>query len=82
MKQKKTALEKPGPQKDRNQVSFVPGLEVTQKAELKSPSVPLFSKGEFFQKLLNPSLKKRGRGDLFSELDPHVLFEVFERTSH
>lgn len=60
MKTKKTALEEPGPQRVAIRSNFVPGLEVTQKAELKSPSIPLFSKGEFFQKLLNPSLKKEG----------------------
>jgi hypothetical protein len=31
--------------------------------ELKSPSVPLFQRGNFPGTGLNPSLKKRGRGD-------------------
>jgi hypothetical protein len=46
-------------------LNFIPKLQMKQAAELrvKSPLLPLFSKGEFSRKNLNPSLEKRGRGD-------------------
>jgi len=54
-------------------VTYVPGTFVTL---VPGPYTPL-SKGEFSQKLLNPSLKKRGRGDLFSELlGDHASFST------
>jgi hypothetical protein len=33
------------------------------KINLKSPFVPLFQRGNLLRGILNPSLKKRGRGD-------------------
>jgi hypothetical protein len=37
--------------------------------ELKSPSVPLFQRGNFLGTGFNPSLKKRGRGDFLSGMN-------------
>jgi hypothetical protein len=33
--------------------------------ELKSPFIPLFQRGIFLFRTLNPSLEKRGRGDFW-----------------
>jgi hypothetical protein len=40
---------------------------VAVELELKSPSVPLFQRGNFLGTGFNPSLKKRGRGDFQAE---------------
>jgi hypothetical protein len=37
------------------------------EAALKSPSIPLYSKGEVSLQDSNPSLEKRGRGDFWAE---------------
>ena len=45
---------------------------------LKSPSVPLFSKGDFFRRILTP-LWKRGEGEIFGEVRQESYSELLEQ---
>ena len=44
---------------------------------LKSPSIPLYSKGEVSLQDSNPSLEKRGRGDL-GRSEGRIMSRLFE----
>ena len=47
-------------------------------AEIKSPCVPLFSKGRCLREGVNPSLPKRGRGDLRAQCNWNHLENIVE----
>jgi hypothetical protein len=50
------------------------------EATLKSPSIPLFSKGEVSLQDSNPSLEKRGRGDFWTEREGNYAANYWVRT--